>query len=242
MKKLSLIVILLGVVLSGCKARPAPDAGFLPYPDRFKEMRERTPFNATWIPNGTKLEDLKNTNKIMVVQPVVTEFVEVAVKKSDRSKESKEDRIADAKELAKYFESKMKQAFKDKGLQVSDTPVPNAMVWEVAITELRPSNPALTVAATAAGAFVPGGGLIRLADTGSVAIEVIVRDSNTGDILVGFKDREGEKNSAFSVRDFQLYAHLREAMDDWSEQFAELVTTPETHTVEDSSTVTLNPF
>lgn len=235
--------------ISGChllKASPAPDEGFLPFNDKLNEMRERSPFNAGWIPDAKKLDELKKTYKNILVLPVVTDLLEEKIKKSGNSESWKKEHIEDAREIAKYFEQKMLLDFKKDNIYTTSSatsdPQPNSFVWEIAITELDPTSPAISAAATAAGFFVPGGGLIRVAGTGSIAIEGIIRDSNTGDVLATFKDRESDKSSPFSVNDFRLYAHAREAIDDWCEQFFLLATTTKDVKVEDSLPVTLNPF
>lgn len=247
-KYLSLILLILAVcvIISGCsllKARPAEDSGFLPFNGKLAEMRERSPFNGGWIPDSNKIEELKKTHKNITVLPVVTDLLEEKVKKSGNSQGWKDERIEDARELAKYFENRMLLSFATNNIySVSSEVKPDSFVWEIAITELDPTSPTVSVAATAAGFLVPGGGVIRAVGTGSIAIEGIVRDSNTGDILATFKDREADKSSPFSVKDFQLYAHARVAIDDWAEQFFKLASTPQDVTVEDSLPISLNPL
>ena len=234
------------VSIAGCqllKARSASDSGFLPFNKNLSEMRQRSPFHASWVPDAKKIEELKKTHKNIVVLPVLTDLYEEKIKKEDASEGWKKERINDAREIAKYFENKMLLNFAtDNIYTVSSEPKENSFVWELAITELEPTSPAISAAATAAGFFVPGGGIIRAASTGSIAIEGIVRDSNTGEILATFKDRESDKSSPFSVKDFQLYAHARVAIDDWSEQFFKLATTDDKVTVEDSLPFSLNPL
>lgn len=239
------LAILLCFFLSACsilKASPAPDAGFLPHEEKLEEMRERAPFNASWVPNKEKLDALKKTYKIIVVEPVITEFVAEKIEASDSSPDSKLDDLDDVKEIARYLHEKMVLAFKEKGFETKTEAVPDSFVWVIALTELEPTLPAVNIAATAAGVFIPGAGVISRAGTGSIAIEGMVRDGNTGELLAAFKDRESDKNSPFTIRDFQRFAHSRAAIDEWAEQFAELASTPEDHKVEDSSGLTLNPI
>lgn len=90
--------------------------------------------------------------------------------------------------------------------------------------------------------FVPGGGLIKVAGKGSVAIEGAVRDADTGEILFEFRDREGDKAAPFTVKDFQRFAHAQVAFDEWAKQLVELLATPVTHMVDDSLPFTLSPL
>jgi hypothetical protein len=60
--------------LSGCsilKAGPAPDAGFLPEPERMAEHRERAPFHKLWVEDGFREADYDS----LFVAPVNTEHV-----------------------------------------------------------------------------------------------------------------------------------------------------------------------
>ena len=233
--------------LCGCdllKARPAPDEGFLPYSEKLKED-PNAPFHGVWIPDQAKLDALKATYHKILIQPVVTELLVDKIKKSDYPDGWKEERIEDTKAMAQYFEARMKENFAvDKKFKVitDADDAKDSFVWEIAIIDLKPTSPALTVATTAAGVFIPGAGLIALAGAGSIAIEGIVRDGNTGDVLATFKDRRSDKNSAFSVKDYQMYAHSRETIDDWSKEFFELITAKPGEKIEGAAPVTLSPF
>ena len=76
---------------------------------------------------------------------------------------------------------------------------------------------------------------------GNCAIEGKLRDSTTGELLLAFADNEQDK-FGISLRDFSSYGHARASVKDWARQFAELMRTPASHKVPDSSTVTLNPL
>ncbi|MEZ4753363.1 MAG: DUF3313 family protein [Bdellovibrionota bacterium] len=125
-------------------------------------------------------------------------------------------------------------AYPNRTFQLTEEPGSDTFVLELAIADVEPTNPVLNATSTVLGFVVPGGGLLSHVHSGSIAIEGIIRDGATGDILVEFKDRESDKNSAFSVKDYQRYGHAREAIEDWSDQLAEIFSTPLDHTVEDS--------
>jgi hypothetical protein len=113
---------------------------------------------------------------------------------------------------------------------------------EIAITEISPNVPEVSAVATVAGFFLPGSGVIRLFGSGSIAIEGILRDGKTGDLLAEFRDREADKSAPISVRDYQMYAHIRRTLDDWADQLAELAGTVSSHQVKDSLPFTLDPL
>ena len=231
--------------LGGCsalKASPSESSGFIAKDQKMIEMRERAPFNAGFVPDRKRLDDLKKVYKVFCVVPVDLSALTTNLKNENFSNEELAERVEDAKELGVYFQERFKAEFEKRGLTVSLMPIEEAFVWEIAIVELKPTLAAVNAAATAAGAFVPGAGMVRRFGTGSIAIEVIVRDGKTKDMLAEFKDRESDKDSLFTVRDFQMYSHARNAIDDWAEQFAELSSTTGDVTVDDSLPITLNPF
>jgi hypothetical protein len=244
-------------VMTGCsvlKARPAEDAGFLAHPKLLKEMSERAPFHAGYVPDVNRLENLKKEYRKIYIEPVVTEIAEEKLRKRDLLDSIIAERIADLRELAKYFEERIRTAFEEfeidkqdkplgfKKFEVVTVPTDDTFVWQIAIIDISPNVPELAIAGTAAGFFIPGGGAIRALGAGSIAIEGIVRDGRSGDVLAEFRDREADKTAPVSIRDFEMYAHIRRSLDDWAEQFAELAGTTVEHTVDDSSPFTLNPF
>jgi hypothetical protein len=249
------------ITISGCsliKARPAEDAGFLPNPELLKDLSERAPFHAAYISDEKRIEDLRVHYTKVHIEPVVTTLAEEKLKKRNLPDSIIADRIEDLRELARYFEGKIRVAFEEfdptdvdadvakkgpiKKFQVVDVPTDDTFVWQLAIIDISPNSPELNIAATAAGFFVPGTGAVRALGSGSIAIEGIVRDGKTGDVLCEFRDREADKTAPVSIRDYQMYAHIRRALDEWAEQFAELAGTPMNHQVSDSLPFTLNPF
>jgi hypothetical protein len=248
------------VVCGGCsllKASPAKDSGFLPYPDLLKPMPERAPFNAVYVPDTQRLEELRMRYRSISIMPINTQPAESRIRAQSLSARIEESRISDLHELSGYFHSRLKSAFSDydgdglsaegvpiivRKFTVLDEPTEETLVLEIAITEISPNLPEVSALATVAGFFLPGSGLIRLFGSGSVAIEGIVRDGRTGDMLAEFRDREADKSAPISVRDYQMYAHIRRSFDEWADQLAELAGTTATHRVKDSLPFTLNPL
>ncbi len=219
-------------------------------------MPERAPFNASFVPDPEKLMKLKVLRTKIAVLPVVTSLAEEKINSQSLSVSVKEQRIADLRELADYFRNRIISAFTEydgdglssEGIPVEvrkftivDEPTDDSFVWEIAITEISPNAPEVSILATVAGFLIPGGGTLRIFGTGSIAMEGIVRDGATGELLAEFRDRESDKSAPISVRDYQMYAHIRRTIDDWADQFAELAGTPNHHKVEDSLPFTLDP-
>ena len=241
-----LLPVILGVFFTGCsllKRQPPPDPGFLAHEKELKALPERVPFAEAWIRDDKAIDQLKTKYKSIVILPVITDFIKEKYEGKDLPEGYVKDREEDAKELARYFQERMKVSFaEDNKLKVTEDYVPDSFVWEIAIIDLEPTEPAVSVVAAAAGAFIPGAGLLQRAASGSISIAGVIRDGNTGEIIAEFKDRQSDKIAPFTIKDFQMYAHARQAIDDWSTQFFKLATTNSSEKVEGSSAVTLSPF
>jgi len=254
------LACLLALSLSACsvfKARPAPDSGFLPYPERLKPMPERAPFNSAYVPNPKRLEELRMKYQFVSILPINTLPAESKIRALKLTSASERERVSDLHELGGYFHERLRNAFSNydgdglsaegvpiavRKFTVLDEPTNETLVLEIAITEISPNLPEVSAIAAVAGVFFPGSGLIRLFGSGSIAIEGIVRDGRTGEMLAEFRDREADKSAPISVRDYQMYAHIRRSLDDWADQLAELAGTMSTHQVRDSLPFTLNPL
>ncbi len=231
--------------LSILKGSPAEDAGFLPYSTLLKPMPERGPFNASYIPNINRLDQLKLSYSKVLIETVDAEIAISKIKKRKLPSFIEEELISDVKELSIYFLAKIKAAFtatKYKKYELVDTPDSQTFIWQIALVEVSPNSPELSVLSTITSFFIPGTGTLRVFGSGSVAMEGIVRDGSTGEVLALFKDRRVDKTAPVSVRDYQRYAHTRTNLDDWADNFAELAGTPSTHKVEEDLPFTFDPL
>jgi|GEM_PF-709399 len=235
-------------VITGCsalKASPAKPSGFLPSMAVLTEMRDRAPFHGLWYKDKARFAEVKQQRKQVVIKPVNTQYVEMRIRERAPNEKAIQRRIEDVREVARYMEDRFKTALRGypkHPFTVVDQSTPDALILELAIVEVTPTNPVVNAVGTAAGTFIPGAGLISVAGKGSIAIEGIIRDGATNEVLVEFKDRESDKRAPFTVKDFQQYAHVRSAIDDWADQYAELSATPLDHQVAESLPFTLLPF
>lgn len=254
---LALIAVVFCTACSVFKASPAEDSGFLPYPELLKPMPERAPFNAVYVSDPRRLEELRMKYQGIAILPINTLPAETKIKIRSLPPRVEESRVADLRELSDYFHTRLESAFSEydgdglsaegvpiavRKFTVRDQPTDDTLVLEIAITEISPNVPEVSAVATIAGFFLPGSGIIRVFGSGSIAIEGILRDGKTGDLLAEFRDREADKSAPISVRDYQMYAHIRRSLDDWADQLAELAGTMSTHQVKDSLPFTLNPL
>lgn len=241
-------ILVLAFFIGGCsvlKASSPETSDFLPYPHRLVEGDKRFPFAATWVLEKDSLEPIQQKRKYVVVMPVITEFAEPKLLMLARSERAKKERQEELQEIARFMQASFEGAL-DQSPKSIFKPAKEvsreSYVLQVAITDIKPTDPAVNTLGTAAGFFLPGGGLIKLAGQGGIAIEGIVRDGETKRVIMQFKDREIDKSAPITVKDFQEYAHIREAIVDWAIQYAAVMAKPWDPMVEDSSPITLNPF
>lgn len=241
-------ILLLAIFTVGCsilKAGSPETSDFLPYPHRLVEGDQRFPFAATWVLDKNDLEPIQAKRKFVVVLPVQTDFAEPKLLRLARSERAKKERQEELQEIARFMQASFEGALEQSPKSVfkpAKEISPDAYILQVAITDLTPTDPAVNTLGTAAGFFLPGGGLIKLAGQGGIAIEGIVRDGATRKVVMQFKDKEIDKSAPITVKDFQEYAHIREAIVDWAIQYAAVMAKPWDPMVEDSSPITLNPF
>ncbi len=254
---LGVIVLFLATGCSLLKASASKEHVFVPAPELLTENRKRAPFHRYWVYDGKKYFDIrKNIGQVEVVEVDISN-VERIYRTSRGSKETKDRRIDEARNLARYLEGKINLLLEDrefshlisKAEMESKANPKEPLKLRLSLTSVIPTNPGVNFAGSVAGFFVPGGGLIKYFGEGSVAMEGFVEgpfglDSGQRDIrtLEQYADREGQKTSAFSLKDYQRYAHIRQVLDEWAMQIVELLNTDAQHMVDDSLPVTLNPF
>jgi len=235
-------------VLSGCsalKASPNKLLYFVPSPEHLAEVRTRAPFHLYWVSNSTEYYLQKKKYGKVFVSPVNIDKVNDLHSRKIKNFLARTLRIEESEELARYFEQKLRlelQNREGKFLIIVDEKENETVQVNLALINIVPTSPAINLVGTVAGFFIPGGGLASYFGEGSVAMEGFVEDSGTGEIYEKFADREGQKTAPFSLKDYQRYAHIREVIDDWAMQIAELLNTPAEHTVEDSLPVSLKPY
>jgi hypothetical protein len=165
---------------------------------------------------------------------------------SSGSEMTKTERIEEAQELGRYFREKIKLTLrnnKEAKIQAVESPGPGVLSLKLSLVQVVPTNPGVNIVGTAAGFFVPGGGLIKTFGEGSIAMEGLVEQS--ADALKTreqYKDRQGQKISFFSFKDYQRYAHLREAIDEWAMQVTGLLNTPHDTKIEGANLVSISPL
>jgi hypothetical protein len=237
----TLLVPLLFCSCSLLKASPRKEFYFLPNPSVLSHNPERAPFHYYWVFDPLKYSAIRKERPQISIEKVSVDHVKDRIQRSRLNERSKRIKIEEAEELARYFEEKIKLEIDNrKDITVSEENDGAALKLKLALVDVLPTDPAVNVVGTVLGFVAYGGGLVKYFGEGSVAMEGFT--SLDDKALEQFADREGQKLSAFSLKDYQRYAHIRVALDEWAQQIVELLTTPPDHQVEDSDPISINPL
>ena len=243
---LKLCICVLAVELCSCalfKGDPAKDAGFIAEPERMSKWPHRVPFHKIWV--SDKWLSKKNYYRRAIVAEVNTEHITKHNWWKALSVVSKDQLEEDSREIANYLrDTIIKTAKKDPARRVFivDKSGPGTFVLKLALVELVPANSFLNFTSSVTGIFIPGAGLASSAGKGSIAIEGKLVDSRTGELLVTFKDREIDKSAPVNLASYTWYEGSKRNIEDWAEQMVEIMNTPLSYQVADSSPFTLSPW
>jgi hypothetical protein len=225
------------MLLFGCRAKPAPDSGFLQDP-KLMAADKNVPFNRIYInPKFTN----KNFSEIYVA-PVNTDYVmaENIWEKATVANFSKDDVKKNIGLLADYQRNafiKACQTDPKKKFRIVDRPGPNTLILEMAIVQLVPSKVELQalglvpvgffgVAAT--GVELGASAATDSEDQGKgvIAMEARTRDGQTGEIVSMFADREHPPTAIIDIKALFWWEPAKPICDGWARQFVQLETLP----------------
>ena len=146
--------------------------------------------------------------------------------------------------MANYMRQQFQREFQRGGqYRVVSKPGPNTLALQLALVELKPTNVHGNVIGTGASVVAPGANYaVGQFTKGSIAFEGKLRDGKSGTLLAEYADREHDKMSLFSFRDYDPYAHSRRTAKDWAREMRDLSVAPVGEKVHRTHRFTLNPF
>ncbi len=216
-------------ILTGCKAGPAPPAGFI---QNHQIMTEdgKSPFHRVWYDPNANWDYYTQifvapVNKDYLIKAHWWESMTFAV-----------NRQKDSQQIADYMWTKVCGAFDsdpDKRFEPTYTRGPRTLVLEMALVQLVPTKVWLNAVGMVFAVTV---------DHGTVAMEARIRDGATGKVIATLADREHGKSSLVSVANLTWYSHAKYIIDDWAEQMVEAIKTGGSEYVKDSPAFTLQPW
>jgi hypothetical protein len=203
------------------------------------------PFNRAW--RASKMDREKFTE--IYVAPINTEYLRQSSWWKELNLVEMEE---DVDELAGEFRSVIRRAFFNdprRRLRVVNKPGPKTLVMEIAITELIPNKAGFELLMTAAGpaagslaATVGAGAAKTIGSRSTIAIEARLRDGEDGGIIAMFADREQEKGSIISVRNFTWYGQIKVIIVEWADQFVKIANKSPNDIIADTPTFTFKPW
>ena len=239
-----LVAVTLGlsIMLSGCaamKAAPSQGAGFVP----MEQLAPRAdlPFQKVWFKEDVDFKRYKS----ICISAVHTDHLLQSNwwQQNFRQGQMQEDLAI----MALFMQQEFKTAFRDdpyRRFQVVEAPEKGSLTLELALTELVPSNVALSVLE-----YAPygGGTAVRVMEraTGAestVAFEARMKDSDTGATLAMFADRQVKKIRIIDFKAFTWYAHDKDIIKEWAEEFVKISNKRPGEVIEGSSAFTLRPW
>jgi hypothetical protein len=227
-------------ILVGCKAAPAPSAGFA---DAKTNTDPNIPFNRFWRKPNVNW----NNYTTIYVADVDTAYM---LKTTTWQEGERQGAIeGDVKTLAVSARDKLKKALREDPhhrLIVVDTPTndPHALVLETAFIEIVPSKVLLNAAGYAPFFIGTGITIARsiAQDKSSAAFEARVKVAATGEVVMLAADRESEQLSIIDLRGLTWYSDVDGMIDEWSKEAVQIANAKPGDKVEPYSTFRLLPW
>jgi hypothetical protein len=216
--------------LFGCRADPAPDAGFISNPS-LMTSEDDLPFDDVWLKPGLDLRSFKN----VFIAPIDTTHL-LAQDWWDRANFAPGQAKDQALYLATYFHDRLTDAFNSddrKIYQVVNQPDKNTLIIELAIVEVIPTKTWLNIIG-----YATIGGMSE----GSTAFEGRLRDGNTGELIGELKDREFGQMALLSIADFSWCKHSEHTVRIWSRDFVKMCYRPPGKAISSMANFTLRPW
>jgi hypothetical protein len=247
-------ILLTSIVLSGCatndstksslesqlKAPPSAGAGFVSVQRMAK--RPDLPFNKAWIKQGVDW----NRYRTIYIARVHTEYLIQANWWQQHFRASQMQQ--DVANMAAFMRTQFMQAFwKDPyhRFRVVPTPESGSLTLELALTEMVPSN-VLLDAIKIGGPY--GSGVAAMAlergthAQSTVAFEGRVKDSNTGETLAMFADREYAVARIIDLKGLTWYGNAEDIITNWANQCVEIANRRPGEIIKPVSTFSLMPW
>jgi hypothetical protein len=227
-------------------AKPTRLSSFIDEPGNMRTQRSG-PFQQVWTSSPREWMMQSSTRNEIFIAPVKTGLLRPVSQKLSEMEMQQFGKERPVEQLATELHSAFVSAFQDNpsaDYRVVDKPTANSISLELCLLELNPTSVTGNLAKKAATFVVgPAAGLAGRWTKGSVAIEGKLRDSPTNWMLFQFADREQDKMTFWTLRDFKPYGHCRVAFREWAEQFEKLTRTSNwRQNIKDASIFTLNPL
>ena len=217
--------------LVACRAKPAPDAGFLDQP-KLMAADANGPFNRIY--RNPKFQAKRFAELFVAPVNINHLMAQNLWEKGTLATMNPQDVRKNIEFLAEYQRLAFIKAAKDdpqKHFRIVDRPGPSTLILEVAIVQLVPSKPELQAASyvpgaglIATGVMVAGSTLTQSEDQGKgvIAMEGRTRDGETGETVWMFADREHPPMAIVDFKALTWWEPAKPICDAWARQFVQL--------------------
>jgi hypothetical protein len=222
------------------KAQPSMGAGYVPMQQLAKNPN--LPFDKAWIKQGVDW----NCYRTIYIAPVNTDHLMRANwwQESVRADQMQQD----VQNMATFMRTQFITAFQNDPhhrLRVVMSPERGSLTLAMAITELVPSKVWLNAVKIAGpyGSGLAAGALERGTEAQStVAFEARVKDTNTGQTVAMFADREYATVRPIDLKGFTWYGNAEDIVKEWARQFVEIANRRPGEIIKPASTFSLKPW
>jgi hypothetical protein len=229
--------LLLGLI--GCRAKPAPDSGFLQQPALLKPDKD-IPFNRVYA-NPTYHD---KAYVEIYVAPVNTDYVmaQNIWEKATLAEVDPQNVKNNVHLLAEYLRNAFIKAAQNdptKKFKVVDKPGPNTLILEMALVQLVPSKAELQAIGFVSWiptAVMLGSSVATNSEDqgkGVVAFEARTRDGTTGEVSAMFADREHPPTAIVDLKSLFWWEPAKPICDAWARQFMAIQTNPKGKKIEE---------
>ena len=247
-------------MLISCKAVEAPSSGFIKHPERMYKDPS-LPFHKVWF---YRYFNLMNYNSI-IINPVKLRYLQSQTTlesmniRNYLAYKDKDDEYA-----ATYFRNAFRNAFVTmcrNRFKVVKYRRYGALVLDIAIVEIVPTKVSMN-SVSGVLMFVPLGPVLLgaafslialpikalisgISESGFksyIAFEAVLKDAMTGKILAAYADRESQKTTLFSFKDYTYFAHIRGIIDEWAQQTVKMLNRSGNEKIEGAATFVFNPL
>jgi uncharacterized protein YceK len=222
------------------KAQPAAGTGYVPMDQLTKNPN--LPFDKAWIKQGVDW----NQYRTIYIAPVNTDYLMAADwwQKTLRADQMQQD----VQKMATFMRTQFIMAFQNDPhhrLRVVMSQEKGSLTLAMALTELVPSHVLLN-AIKIAGPY--GSGLAAAAlERGSeaqstVAFEARVIDTDTGQPVAMFADREYATARPIDLKGFTWYGNAEDIVKQWAKEFVEVANRQPGEIIKPASSFSLKPW
>jgi hypothetical protein len=222
------------------KAQPAEGAGYVPMQQLAKNPN--LPFDKAWIMQGVDWQCYRT----IYIAPVNTDYLMRANwwQESFRADQMQQD----VQNMATFMRTQFITAFQNDPhhrLRVVMSPERGSLTLALALTELVPSKVLLNAIKIAGpyGSGLAAAALERGTEAQStVAFEARVKDTNTGQTVAMFADREYATVRPIDLKGFTWYGNAEDIVKQWAKEFVEIANRRPGEIIKPASTFSLMPW